>query len=117
MIQPQILRPPQPIATIPPLLEVVEEHVVNVICIEGKGKEMVMELEVMPVKRARIITRANGQQDSMLMDETCTSNQVEMLKGEKKRKKRSSTKRKITIKEFPLGSNAKPYDLIKDVAS
>ena len=41
------------------------------------------------------------------MDETSTSNQVETLKGEKK----------ITIKEFPLGSNVEPYDLIKDVSS
>ena len=51
----------------------------------------------------------------MSMDETRTSNQVETLKVEKKRKKRSSTRRKITIKDFPLGSNAKPYDLTKDV--
>ena len=61
MIQPQILSPPQPIATIPPLPKVVEEHVVNVICIEGKDKEKVMEPEVMLVKRARIIARSNGQ--------------------------------------------------------
>ena len=51
------------------------------------------------------------------MDETGTSNQVETLKGEKKRKKRSSTRRKITMKDFPLSSNAEPYDLIKDVSS
>ena len=37
MIQPQILRPPQPIVVIPPLPKVVEEHAVNVTCIEGKG--------------------------------------------------------------------------------
>ena len=51
------------------------------------------------------------------MDETGASNQVETLKGEKKRKKRPSTKRKITIKDFPLGSNANPCNLIKDVNS
>ena len=53
----------------------------------------------------------------MSMDETGTSNQVEKLKGEKKRKKWSSTRRKITIKDFPLGSNVEPYDPIKDVNS
>ena len=117
MIQRLILRPPQPIVAISPLLELAKEHAVNVIYIEGKGKEKVMELEVMPIKRARIITRANGQLDSMLMNEKGTSNQVENLKGEKKRKKRISTRRKITIKYFPLGSNAEPYDPIKDVSS
>ena len=50
----------------------------------------------------------------MSMDEIGSANQVETFKGEKKR---SSTRRKITIKDFPLGSNAEPYDLIKDVSS
>ena len=53
----------------------------------------------------------------MSMDEASTSNQVETLKGGKKRKKRSSTKTKLTMKKFPLGSNAEPYDLIKNVSS
>ena len=57
----------------------------------------------MLVKRVRIITRANGQPDSMSMDEIRTSNLRETLKGEKKRKMRSSTRRKMTIKGFPLG--------------
>ena len=38
------------------------------------------------------------------------------LKG-KKMKKRASTKRKITIKDFPLGSKEEPYEVVKDVSS
>ena len=34
-----------------------------------------------------------------------------------KRKKRTSSQRKITIKDFPLGSREDPYDLVKDVSS
>ena len=34
-----------------------------------------------------------------------------------KRKKRASSQRKITIKDFPLGSKEDPYDLVKDVSS
>ena len=35
----------------------------------------------------------------------------------KKRKKRASTQRKITIKYFLLGSKEEPYDLVEDVCS
>ena len=34
-----------------------------------------------------------------------------------KQKKRTSLQRKITIKDFPLGSKEEPYDLVKDVSS
>ena len=34
-----------------------------------------------------------------------------------KRKKRTSSRRKITIKAFPLGLKEDPYDLVKDVSS
>ena len=37
--------------------------------------------------------------------------------SKKKRKKRASTQRKITIKDFPLGSKEEPYDLVEDVYS
>ena len=37
--------------------------------------------------------------------------------SKKKRKKRASTQRKITIKYFLLGSKEDPYDLVKDVSS
>ena len=34
-----------------------------------------------------------------------------------KRKKRTSSRRKISIKDFQLGSKEEPYDLVKDVSS
>ena len=35
--------------------------------------------------------------------------------SKKKRKKRASTQRKITIKDFSLGSKEEPYDLVQDI--
>jgi len=46
-----------------------------------------------------------------MMEEEGTS------KDAKKRKKRSSTIRKITIKDFPLGEIQEPYNLIENVCS
>ena len=46
-----------------------------------------------------------------MMEEEGTS------KDAKKRKKRSSTRRKITIKDFPLGEREEPYNLIEDVCN
>ena len=37
--------------------------------------------------------------------------------SKKKRKKRASTQRKITIKDYLLGSKEEPYDLVEDVCS
>ena len=54
VVQPQILRQPQAAAAIPPLSEVAEERAVNVIQLEAKGKEKMKELEVMPIKKARV---------------------------------------------------------------
>ena len=34
-----------------------------------------------------------------------------------KREKRTSSRRKITIKDFPLGLKKDPYNLVKDVSS
>ena len=109
--QPQILRRPQPAAAIPPLPEAAEERAVNVIQLESKGKEKVREPEVMPIKKARVSEEVTGPPASMAVDEEGTS------KDARKRKKRSSARRKITIKDFPLGSKEEPYDLIEDVSS
>ena len=111
VIQPQILRQPQAAAAIPPLPEVIEEQAVNVILIEAKGKEKMKEPKIMPVKKARVSEEVTGPPGSMAMDEEGTS------KDAKKRKKRSSTRRKITIKDFPLGSSEEPYSLMEDVSS
>ena len=46
-----------------------------------------------------------------MMEEEGTS------KDAKKRKKRSSTRRKITIKDFPLGEREEPYNMIEDVCN
>ena len=51
-MQPQVLRrPPQPVAEIPPLPEETDERAANVIQLESKGKEKVMEPEIIAVKR------------------------------------------------------------------
>ena len=111
VIQPQILRQPQEPAAIPPLPEVTEEHAVNVILIEAKSKEKMKEPKIMPVKKARVSEEVAGPPSSMAMGEQGT------LKDAKKRKKRSSTRRKITIKDFPLGSSEEPSSLMEDVSS
>ena len=73
------------------------------------------EPEIMPVKRAaakkaRVSKDVIGPPASMDTEEEGTS------KGAK-RKKRTSSQRKITIKDFLLGSKEDPYDLVKDVSS
>ena len=82
------------------------ERAVNVIQLESKGKEKVAEPEIMPVKRtaakkARVSEDASGPPASMDTEEEGTS------KGAK-RKKRTSSRRKITIKDFPLGWKEEP---------
>ena len=52
-----------------------------------------------------------GPLASAMMEEEGTSKDV------KKRKKRLSTRRKITIKDFPLGEREVPYNMIEDVCS
>ena len=88
---------------------------INVIQLESKGKEKVAEPEIMLVKRmvakkARVSEDATGPPASMDKEEEGTS------KGAK-RKKRTSSQRKITIKDFPLGLKEDPYNLVKDVSS
>ena len=102
------MRRPQPAAEVPPLPEAADERAINVIQLETKGKEKIKEPEVMPIKKARVSEEVTGPPASMAMDEEGTS---------KKRKKSSSARRKITIKDFPLGSKEEQYDLIEDVSS
>lgn len=83
---------------------------VNVICLEAKGKEKAKIPEIMKVKKKKtqFSDKTTGPLASMeTEDEAALS---------KKRKKRSSTRRKITILDFPLGSKEKPYDLVEDVS-
>ena len=77
--------------------------------LETKAKEKEKEPEVMPIKKARVSEEVTGPPPSMETEEEGTS--------KKKRKKRASTRRKITIKDFPLGLEEEPYDLVKDVNS
>ena len=88
-----------------------EERAVNVIQLEAKGKEKIREPDVMPIKKARMSEEVTGPPTSQIMEEEGTS------KDAKKRKKRSSTRRKITIKDFPLGEKEEPYSLVEDVCS
>ena len=94
--------------------EEADERAINVIHLEAKGKEKVKELKVMLVertrtKKARVSEEVTGPSTSMETKEEGTS--------KKKRKKRASTQRKITIKDFLLGSKEEPYDLVEDVSS
>ena len=88
-----------------------KERAVNVIQLEVKGKEKMKKPEVMPIKKARVSEEVTGPLASVMMEEEGTS------KDAKKRKKRSSTRRKITIKDFPLGEREEPYNMIEDVCS
>ena len=92
--------------TIPPLPEENGERAVNVIHLEAKEKEREKEPEMMPVKKARVKKARVSKEGtrppaSMETDEEGTSTA-------KKRKKRASTRRKITIKDFPLGLKEEP---------
>ena len=83
--------------------------------LESKGKERVMEPEIIAVKRAaakkaQFSKEVTGPPSSMDTEEEGTP------KGAK-RKKRTSSRRKITIKDFQLGLKEEPYDLVKDVSS
>ena len=60
----------------------------------------------MPFKKARVSEEVTGPPASVMMEEEGTSKDV---------KKRSSTRRKITIKDFPLGEREEPYNMIEDV--
>ena len=82
--------------------------------LESKGEEKVQDPKVMPVertktKKARVSEEVTGPSTSMETKEEGTS--------KKKRKKRASTQRKITIKDFLFGSKEEPYDLVEDVSS
>ena len=82
--------------------------------LESKGKEKVEEAEVMPVertktKKSRVSEEVTGPIASIKTEEEGTS--------KKKRKKKASIQRNITIKDFLLGSKEEPYDLVKDVSS
>ena len=67
------------------------------------------ESEAMPIKKARVSEEVTRPPASTMMEEKGTS------KDAKKRKKRLSTRRKITIKDFPLGEREEPYNMIEDV--
>ena len=83
--------------------------------LESKGKEKVMEPNIIAVKRAaakkaRFSEEVTGPPSSMDTEEEGTSKSA-------KRKKRTSSQRKITIKDFQLGLKEEPYYLVKDVNS
>ncbi|MCO5610012.1 hypothetical protein L7F22_064247 [Adiantum nelumboides] len=111
--QPQVLQrsvSPQPVAEIPPLPNNNGERAVNVISIEGKGKAKMIEPCVMPIKKARMSKEANLRRDTMeTKDEAGTS------RKEKKRKKSETSRRRIGIKDFPLGAATEAYDLLEDL--
>ena len=100
--QPQILRrPPHATAAIPPLPEEASERAVNVIHLEAKGKEKVKEPKVMPFERSKI--KKSGVSEEVTGPSTSMETKEEGT-SKKKRKKRASTQRKITIKDFFLCS-------------
>ncbi|MCO5602969.1 hypothetical protein L7F22_057111 [Adiantum nelumboides] len=113
--QPQVLQrsvSPQPVAEIPPLPNNNGERAVNVISIEGKGKAKMIEPCVMPIKKARMSEEANLRRDTME-----TEDEAGISRKEKKRKKSETSRRRIGIKDFPLGAATEAYDLLEDVSS
>ena len=83
--------------------------------LESKGKEKVMDPEIIAVKKvavkkAQFSEEVTGPPSSMDTKEEGTSKSA-------KRKKRTISQRKITIKDFQLGLKEEPYDLVKDVSS
>ena len=72
LVQPQILRQPQAAVAIPSLPKVAEERAVNVIQLEAKGKEKMKELEVMPIKNARVSEEVTRPPGSVMMEEEGT---------------------------------------------
>ena len=63
--------------------------------IKGKGKEKVQEMDIMPMKKAKVVDPMESQ--PMMEEEADTSK-------DKKRKKQSDyTRRRIGIGDFPLG--------------
>ena len=83
------------------MLDEAGKRAVNVIHLESKGKEKVEEEEVMPVERAKT---KKAQVSEELIGPSASMENEEEGTSKKKRKKRASTQRKITIKDFPLGS-------------
>ena len=88
-----------------------EERAVNVIQLEARGKEKMKEPDVIPIKKACVTEEVTGPPASVMIEEEGTS------KDAKKRKKRSTARRRITIKDFPLGEKEEPYSLVEDVCS
>ena len=83
--------------------------------LECKGKEKMTEPEIMPVKRAAT-KKARVSEDVTRPPASMDTEEEGTSKGAK-RKKRASSRRNITIKDFPLGLKEEPYDLVKDVSS
>ena len=111
----QILRPqaaPQPTAEIPPLPERQEERDVNVIRIEDKRKAK-MQPEVMPIKKARMSEETSQRRDNMETEEEAGTSK----EGRKRKKRAHARRRKIGIKDFPLGQGSEPYNLLEDVVN
>ena len=74
-----------------------------------KGKEKVQKMDIMPLKRAKVVDPMESQ--PMMEEEAGTSK-------DKKRKKRSGyTRRRIRIGDFPLGVGLTPYNLIEDICA
>ena len=108
----QILRPqgaPQPTAKILPLPERQEEKVVNV---KDKGKAK-MQPEVMPIKKAHMSEETSQRRDNMETDEEADTSK----EGRKQKKRTHARRRKIGIKDFPLGQGSEPYNLLEDVVN
>ena len=77
--------------------------------IKERGKEKVQEMDIMPLKRAKVVDPMESQ--PMMEEEAGTSK-------DKKRKKRSGyTRYRIGISDFPLGIGSTPYNLIEDICA
>ena len=111
-VAPQHPAPPQP--TPPP----VENRTVNVIGLEESHSEdeKMVEVKVMPATKR---TRGNHGKEAMEEDEDARKSSKESSREEPETSKCQrwvkKSRRKITIKDFPLGEGRESYSLLEDL--
>ena len=72
-----------------------------------------MEPKVIPIKKTCMSEETNQRRDSMEIEEEANTSR----EGRKQKKRAHASRRKIGIKDLPLGQGIKPYDLLEDVVN
>ena len=106
---------PPGIAPAPAPAPPIPNPVVNVIRLEDKSKEKSIQFEVMLA--VKIIRGDHAREEESELDENRCEGKEISREGESSKKPRrvKRSRRKITIKDFPLGRGHESYDLIEDI--